>query len=388
MNSENKKEAMFVGGCVRKYFLNEKIDDIDIATTLTPEEVIKRFENSEVKIKKTGIEHGTLTLVFKDQKFEITTLRQDISTDGRHADIEFTNNWEEDSKRRDFTVNAIYLSHLGKIFDPQNGIKDLKNNKIKFIGDPDKRIKEDYLRILRFLRFSIQYKSFDISIEDQKAIRLNLDGITKLSNDRIYSELVKIIKLKNFYDLFKNKFLLDIFKLIFPEFLHLERIKKFEKLYIKNNIKIDKELILATTLIDSSNNHEYFFHKYNVSNETRNSLTFYAKLLKQVKSSNHFFQKELKKNIFLFGVEEIKKIFILYNLTNKKTLNDNFNEILSKIENTQVPKFPLTGNDLLKKGVKSGWRVGKVLREIEKKWIENNFQINEDEIKSLVKKNV
>ena len=128
---------MFVGGCVRKYILNEKIDDIDIATTLTPNEIIERFENSDVKVKKTGVEHGTLTLIVEDQKFEITTLRKDISTDGRHANVEFTEDWKEDSSRRDFTINAIYLDQNGKIFDPMSGVKDLKNNKIKFIGDPN-----------------------------------------------------------------------------------------------------------------------------------------------------------------------------------------------------------------------------------------------------------
>ncbi len=220
LNAENKKQAMFVGGCVRKYMLNEKIDDIDIATTLTPDEVIKKFENSDVKVKKTGIEHGTLTLVFEDQKFEITTLRHDISTDGRHANIEFTENWREDSERRDFTINAIYLDQKGKVFDPQLGLEDLKKNKVKFIGNPNTRIKEDYLRILRFLRFSIQYRSFDISDQTQKAIKLNLNGITKLSKERLYGELEKIIQLKNFYDLFKNKFLFDIFKLIFPYFIY------------------------------------------------------------------------------------------------------------------------------------------------------------------------
>ena len=103
LNSKNKKEAMFVGGCVRKYLLKEDVDDVDIATTLTPDEIIKKFENTEIKVKKTGIEHGTLTLVLGKKKFEVTTLRKDLSTDGRHADIEFTENWKKDSERRDFT---------------------------------------------------------------------------------------------------------------------------------------------------------------------------------------------------------------------------------------------------------------------------------------------
>ena len=379
---------MFVGGCVRKYILNEKIDDIDIATTLTPNEIIERFENSDVKVKKTGVEHGTLTLIVEDQKFEITTLRKDISTDGRHADVEFTEDWKEDSSRRDFTINAIYLDQNGKIFDPMSGVKDLKNNKIKFIGDPNIRIKEDYLRILRFLRFSIHYQSFEIDNQTQKAIKQNLDGITKLSKERVYSELEKIVKLKNFYEIFKNKFLIEIFKLIFPEFLHLDRIKKFEKLNIVNDIEINTDLIFASMLLDSSNNYKYFFHKYNVSNELKNNLNLYFKLLNEIKLNKDFFVKDLRKSIFFYGRDQIKKIFIINSIANKKKFSLQNNEILSKINNVLVPKFPVTGNDLLKKGVQSGKKVGDTLKKIEKKWIENNFKINDEDIKILVKRNI
>ncbi len=379
---------MFVGGCVRKYILDEKIDDIDIATTLTPDEIIKRFENTNVKVKKTGIEHGTLTLVFENQKFEITTLREDVSTDGRHANVEFTENWKEDSKRRDFTINAIYLDQKGKIFDPQLGTEDLKKNKVKFIGDPEKRIKEDYLRILRFLRFSIQYRSFDTNSQTQKAIKLNLNGITKLSKERVYSELEKIIKLKNFYDLFNNKFLLDIFKLVFPEFIHLDRIKKLKKLYNFKDIEIDRDIILASMLLDFSKNHEYFFHKYNVSNEIKNNLNLYSNLLNEIKSNEDFFLKDLKKNIFFHGREQIRKIFLIHNMINKKTFSSKTKEMLYKIGQVLIPKFPVTGNDLLKQGVQSGIKVGEILKKIEKKWIENNFKINDEDIKILVKRNI
>ena len=388
LNMKNQNQAMFVGGCVRKYILDEKIDDIDIATTLTPDEIIKRFENTNVKVKKTGIEHGTLTLVFENQKFEITTLREDVSTDGRHANVEFTENWKEDSKRRDFTINAIYLDQKGKIFDPQLGTEDLKKNKVKFIGDPEKRIKEDYLRILRFLRFSIQYRSFDINSQTQKAIKLNLNGITKLSKERVYSELEKIIKLKNFYDLFNNKFLLDIFKLVFPEFIHLDRIKKLKKLYNFKDIEIDRDIILASMLLDFSKNHEYFFHKYNVSNEIKNNLNLYSNLLNEIKSNEDFFLKDLKKNIFFHGREQIRKIFLIHNMINKKTFSSKTKEMLYKIGQVLIPKFPVTGNDLLKQGVQSGRKVGEILKKIEKKWIENNFKINDEDIKILVKRNI
>jgi len=388
LNQEKQRQAMFVGGCVRKYILNEKIDDIDIATTLTPDAIIKKFQNSDIEVKKTGIDHGTLTLIFENQKFEITTLRQDTFTDGRHANVEFTEDWIEDSKRRDFTINSIYLDFKGKIFDPQSGLEDLKNGRVKFIGDPNKRIKEDYLRILRFLRFSIQYKSFDIDHQTQKFIKLNLPGIAKLSKERIYSELEKIIKLENFHDIFKSDFLFEIFKLIYPELLYVERIKQLKKLIGTKNFIPIKELVLPLMLLDNNNNHQYFIHKYNVSNETKRILSLYADLLNQVKSNKNFFAEELKKNIFLYKKENIKKIFILNNLIQKKTLGQKAQEVFSKINNVSIPKFPVNGNDLIKYGVKSGKKFGKILKLIEKKWIENNFDIKTEEIKELIKRNI
>ena len=149
--------ARFVGGCVRKYLTADLIDDIDIATTLTADEIKERFKNTNFKVIDTGVKHGTVTLVSDQFKLELTTLRKDVETDGRHAEVQYINDWQLDSERRDFTINAIYLDINGKIFDPQKGTVDLKNNNIKFIGDPQKRIEEDYLRIIRFIRFKIMY---------------------------------------------------------------------------------------------------------------------------------------------------------------------------------------------------------------------------------------
>ena len=126
-------------------------------------------------------------------KLELTTLRKDVKTDGRHAEIEYTDDWQKDSERRDFTINAIYLDINGKIFDPQLGTADLRNRNIKFIGDPYKRIEEDYLRIIRFLRFSLEYES-QVEQTTVEAIKLNLDGIIKISKERILSELFKILR--------------------------------------------------------------------------------------------------------------------------------------------------------------------------------------------------
>ena len=387
--SDINDPAMLVGGCVRKYLSNEEVDDIDIATIFEPEQVIEKFKDTEVEVKKTGLDHGTLTLVLNKKIFEITTLREDISTDGRHAKVSYTKNWTKDSERRDFTINAIYLKQNGKVFDPQLGVQDLKNKKIRFIGDPDKRIKEDYLRILRFVRFSIQYenKTRD-DIKSFKAVERNLNGILKLSKERIYTELKKILALKNFKTILEDQYLSNIFKLIFPELKHLDRVKNFEK--IKNFIAIDfkYDFFLALLLTDSSNNHEYFYHKYRVSNETKNNLQFFSDILKLINQNKNFFKNDLKKNIFYNGKEKIKYSFLFYNIIENKIEKSKIVDFFLQVDNISIPKFPISGSDILNNGITSGKKVGEILKKIEKKWIENNFQINEEEIQVLLKRNI
>ena len=140
--------ARFVGGCVRKYLSNDKIDDIDIATILSTDEVKEKLKNTNFKVIETGVKHGTVTLVSQNLKLEVTTLRKDVETDGRHAEVQYISDWQKDSERRDFTINAIYLDIKGKIFDPQSGTIDLKNKNIKFIGDPQKESKRIICELL------------------------------------------------------------------------------------------------------------------------------------------------------------------------------------------------------------------------------------------------
>jgi tRNA nucleotidyltransferase/poly(A) polymerase len=159
IGEENK--VRFVGGCVRKSLCGDQIDDIDLATSLEPNQVKKKLNQKNIKVIDTGISHGTVTAILNKKKFEITTLRKDISTDGRHADVQFTSDWTQDALRRDFSINAIYADIDGRIFDPTKGISDLQNGKIKFVGSPEQRIQEDYLRILRYFRFFIKYSKTD-----------------------------------------------------------------------------------------------------------------------------------------------------------------------------------------------------------------------------------
>ena len=349
-NNLNKQtsNAMFVGGCVRKYLCNQEIDDIDIATSLPINQVKEKFDNSKFKVIDTGIKHGTITLITKKLKLEITSLRKDIKTDGRHAEIEFTDNWVEDSSRRDFTVNAIYLNIKGEIFDPQLGLSDLKKNKIKFIGDPNKRIQEDYLRIIRFIRFSLEYSS-EVDKTNIEAIKLNLDGIKIISKERIILELIKILKLKNFLNILNQSSLKEIFSLIFPEIRYLNRLSRLN--IVLKNFDFSTKNLLAILLIDEKDNHDYFSHKYNISNNLRLDINLKAKNFKDLQNNSKFFKKDLKKNIFYHGKEHILFLNLMNFVINKNFKYSEFKKIQKNINKCKIPKFPFNGDFLKNKGI-------------------------------------
>ena len=375
------RTAMFVGGCVRKYLNGHEIDDIDIATTLTPEQIKEKFKGTKFEVIETGIKHGTVTLVSGKSKLELTTLRKDVKTDGRHAEIEYTDSWHEDSCRRDFTINAIYLDINGKIFDPQSGIKDLKAHNIKFIGDPHLRIEEDYLRIIRFIRFSLEYES-EIDQKTIEAIKLNLNGIKKISKERILVELFKILRTKNFIKINNAKFLKQIFLLVFPELKYLARLEKSTR--IPYLAFFNKNLFLAILLVDEKNNHEYIAHKYNISNNLKESLNLLAKNFKILQENKQFLQKDIKKNIYYFGKEHLKILNIIDFSNNNKPKISEYLITLRIIEKWSVPKFPFDGNYLKNKGIQEGEVIGRTLKLIENDWLENNFQISEQKITKIV----
>ena len=381
-SSADTVTARFVGGCVRKYLSNDKIDDIDIATTLSTEEIKEKFLNTKFNIVETGIKHGTVTLVTDKFNLEITTLRKDLETDGRHAEVEYIDDWQLDSERRDFTINAIYLDINGKIFDPQMGTVDLKNNNVKFIGDPQKRIEEDYLRIIRFLRFKIMYDS-KVELSTIDAIKQNLDGIKKISKERILIELYKILDLKNFINLNESTHLREIFSLIFPEFENLKRLERLAK--ICDYTQVNRELLLAVLLIDEKNNHEYFSHKYNVSNNIKESLNISAKNIILIKGNKYFFNEDLKKNIYLNGKNHLINLNILNFVINEKLKFKDFSETLKKILQSKKQKLPVDGKYLIDNGMKQGSQIGRVLKKIEEEWIKNNFRISEDQMKEIIR---
>ena len=366
-------KVRFVGGCVRKALCGQQIDDIDLATSLEPNEVKDKLVKKGVKVIDTGITHGTVTAFLNKKKFEITTLRKDIRTDGRHAEVKFTSNWEEDASRRDFTINAIYADIDGRIFDPLNGINDLRNGHIKFIGSPDDRIREDYLRILRFFRFFIQYSQDDCDKNVIQSIKENINGLNEISNERIFSELTKILKLKNLSNLFFNNHTKEIIINIFPQFKYYKRLKNINKLSQKIKNLYDIHLILALLIVDESSNYEYFCYKYKTSNKIKKRLENIFNNLDVIKMKKFYSEQNFKKMIYFTSKDEVKDLLLFSICLKNKTKVLDVEKLIDYINTCKVPKFPVSGDYLKNHGYKTGQALGKKIKLLEEKWIENNF---------------
>ena len=389
LNEAGKESKVkFVGGCVRKALCGENIEDIDLATSLEPNEVKKKLNKKDIKIIETGLSHGTVIAILNDKKFDITTLRKDVSTDGRHASVEFTTSWEEDASRRDFTINAIYADIEGRIFDPYNGISDLKNGKIKFIGSPKERIQEDYLRILRYFRFFIQYSKSDHETEIIQSIKRYINGLNKISNERIFDELKKILKIKNVNNIFLKDSSKEIILNIFPQFRYHKRLKIINNLNQKLRNKYDIYLILGLLVIDATNNYEYFCHKYKTSKNIKDRFNNISINFNNLNSEKFYSEENIKKMIYLTNKDEVTDLLLFSICLSNKIDILNIEKLIDYIKNCQIPKFPISGEHLKKYGYQTGEILGKKLKSLEEKWIENNFVMEKKIIeKSLGKIN-
>jgi len=374
--NETEDNVRFVGGCVRKALCGDVVDDLDLATSLEPTEVKRRLAKEDIKVIESGISHGTITAILNNKKFEITTLRKDISTDGRHAKVEFTSNWEQDAYRRDFTINAIYSDMGGRIFDPLNGISDLRNGIIKFIGSSEERIKEDYLRILRYFRFFMQYSKTEHDQAVIKSIRKNINGLNKISNERIFDELKKILKIENLYRLFSNHESKEIILNIFPQFKYYERLKIFDTLSNMLRYKYDKYLILALIIMDESNDYEYFCHKYKMSNNIKNRFKNISLNFSDLKNKKFYLDSNIRKFIYLSGKNSVADLLLFSICVNNKIKSLDIERLINYIQNYKIPKFPISGEYLKEHGYKAGESLGKKLKELEEEWIKNNFVID------------
>ena len=382
-NYNETSEIRYVGGCVRKILNDEKTDDIDLATNLTPDQVKQCLVKNQIKFFETGIEHGTITAVIDDQNFEITTLRKDVKTDGRHAVVEYTTNWKEDSLRRDFSINSIYSDLDGNLYDPNSGHKDLNVGIIKFIGDPETRIKEDYLRIIRYLRFYTEYSKIDHEINIIKIIKKNIEGLGKISKERQFNELKKILKLDNFLKLFKNKTSCELFSLIFPQLKNFKKLSKLSKPQEKILKNKSLNFVISFLVIDETDNSDYFVYKYNLPNELKDKINFLKNNSLNKDSTKIFNKKDLQK-IFYYESKSSTIDLIDFNLLYFKQ-SKKLSELKTYFEKLDKPEFPIKAQLLINDyGLKEGRELGQKLKNLEMKWIENNFNLSKKDMEKVL----
>lgn len=343
---ENK--ARLVGGCVRDFILYEKIvEDIDIATPFLPEQVMEKL-SSKFNIIPTGLKHGTVTIIGQElcedgsrKKYEITTLRHDKETDGRHAEVSFDASWEEDSARRDFTMNALYLDIEGNLYDYHNGLADLDRQIVQFINDPEKRIEEDYLRILRFFRFAMRFGAYD---EASLNACLNMHhNLVKISKERVAQEWFKILDGKYFYQ-FQN--------LIKP----ILKTIKFKDIAVND----DQQKLTKLGITSLFWQPDSFIHLSNAEK-------LYIKNLQTLRIENQTDALILFKK---YGTDFVHDKMILE--------NKHFDVFV-------LPDMPVNGADMMILGY-SGQKIGQVLNRLEYIWVDKLGNISKDELLTIASK--
>ena len=379
-----ESEIRYVGGCVRKIINNEKVDDIDLATNLLPEQVCEVLKKKEINYYESGIDHGTITALIDNYKFEITTLRKDVSTDGRHAKVEFTNNWKDDASRRDFTINAIYSDAEGNLFDPYSGKKDLEEGYINFIGDVNKRIQEDYLRILRYIRFFLNYSKQPHNSEILRKLKINIGGVSKLSKERLLDELKKIFKLGTLEKLINEKLSLELILIIFPE---LKNYNLFNKLNSeKRNVlrEVDFIFLLSLMIIDNSDNVDYFLYKYNLSKKDQKRIKIIHGFYKDKFNLKKFTQYNFNEYFYYEGNQAVLDV-LRFKLIKSKKIDKSLIELIEYYKNKPIPKMPI-GADLLmqKYKIPEGKQLGVKLKKIEVEWVKNNFTISDKQVENII----
>ena len=384
-NFSEISEIRYVGGCIRKIINREITDDIDLATNLKPSEVCRALKDNGIDYYESGIDHGTITALIENKKFEITSLRKDLITDGRHAKVEFSLDWKEDASRRDFTINAIYADREGNIFDPFNGKKDIEEGVVSFIGDAENRIKEDYLRILRYIRFHLNYSRKPHDLKIIKIIRRNLQGVANLSSERLLDEFKKLTNLSNFQKLFKDQDSLEIIQLIFPQF---KKIKIFENpnFYVKKNFsKIDFIFIISLLVIDETDNADYFLYKFKLSKKDQKRVKFIDNFYKEKITNKFFTEKNLNKLFYFQGKQSVIDVINFY-LFNSKKVDKKLIKFIEIYNNKVIPTLPIGASLLISKyNLSEGKELGEKLKKIEAIWADNNFKISEKQIQNIVK---
>ena len=375
--------CLFVGGCVRDLISNREILDVDFATSLTPDKIKRKLEASNIEYDNSFENYGSIKIRLDEQSFEVNTLRKDFDQDGRHSEVIFTQDWRQDALRRDFTINAIYCDINGRIYDPFKGVDDLNNGIIRFIGDPIKRIQQDYLRALRYFRFFIQFSKVNYDEYVINCIRKNQDNIENLSKAKLIEEFRKILLSGKAFKLFQDSFVKDLYLSVYRGIKYLTRLEfdRKKKIFNKN---IDWVVLLSLLLIDQTKNFERFVKDFQLSNEVKIRLNnlqsqFTFKTADKIEKIDN-----LKKAVLKYGVPSVIDFIHFQYLINEKYDKALYEENLKIIQNTAAPKFEFDVNILKKRGFKEDKNLGNALNFIKQRWIANNYEVRDKDIDDAV----
>ena len=379
-------DARFVGGAVRNALLGVAVEDVDIAVPLPPDQAKARMEAAGIKVVPTGIDHGTVTAIFGGKVFEITSLRRDIATDGRHAQVAYTDDWEQDAARRDFTMNALYASADGTVFDYAGGLEDLKAGRVRFVGDAAARIAEDYLRILRLFRFHAWYGMGELDRDALAAAAAGKQGLAQLSGERVAKELLRLLECPNPAPVLRLMSAAGILPLLLPFALDMPRLENLVRLDADNMFPADALLRLGALLPAGSA--DAAADKLKLSNAAR-----VKDLGGSADIASHLSAKDVRRILYRLGKARFCDAVRLHwaGLTPEQLHGAgalSWKMLLKMAENWEQPRFPVTGRDVMAAGVPEGPQVGLVLGKLEDWWAAGDFAADEDalaeKLKSLI----
>lgn len=354
------EEARLVGGCVRDALIGRAPKDFDIATTAEPELVMELSAASGFKVLPTGLKHGTVTVVQGGVPYEVTTLRADVETDGRHAKVAYVRDWQQDAARRDFTINAMSVSPDGQLHDYFGGVDDLMSGLVRFVGDPARRIQEDYLRILRFFRFRTRFGTQDDGAAFD-AIRDNFYGLEQISVERVWMEISKIITHPEGYGQMLLMEELGVLAAVgFREDpRYLSGLRKMSRL-------TDRPGMALGSMVPSEKAALHMAELWRLSSRDAEDAVVTARVLSDFTVDEHYW---LCKAVSLTSHESMVPALRMNGL----------NAVADRISGG-VPEFPLMGRDLLSVGFRAGPELGVALADLRSAWMESGFVMTREEL--------
>ena len=368
-------DVRYVGGVVRNRLMGGSAhfnDDIDIATPDVPDVVMERLSRADIKVIPTGLDHGTVTAVMDGRGYEITTLRRDTACDGRHAAVEFTTDWEEDARRRDFTINAMSLTPDGMLFDYYGGEADVRAGRVRFVGEPSDRIQEDYLRILRLFRFQARYGQSEIDNATLGAVRTHVKGLTGLSAERITQEVSKLLAARNPAPTVAVMAATGVIQEILPEAQQGPALARLTAREHETTVAADWLRRFAVMIPASAA--DAVAHRLKLSNAEAARLATLTAFEPALTAASP--QLDLYRALYHLGQGAVAdRLLVAWACDGD---DSGWKTQLARTSAWQDKTLPVSGADVLALGLAPGPKVGELLRAVENWWIESGFTPDRD----------